>query len=222
MLGACSEDFPIRKISLTLELDETFTRVSSSDHRNMLASATTKSAPDPSTTITLESHQELMIRPVLLALAGLVTGFATPIHAQEKGSVDPKVRQQIEELNVKYDDAFNKNDAEGIATLFSVDAVETGAEGAVSGQSEIEDWYGVLCQSHPTNHISKLDRVYAIGNRVCAISEWSVMQKKHTSQPMFLSEGYVVMINVREADAWKIQTVLDLQVVGAGPAKSMV
>jgi hypothetical protein len=45
---------------------------------------------------------------------------------------------------------------------------------------------------------------YAIGNRVCAITEWSVMQKKHASQPMLLKEGYVVTINVREGDAWKI------------------
>jgi hypothetical protein len=45
--------------------------------------------------------------------------------------------------------------------------------------------------------------VYAIGNRVCAVAEWSVMEKKHASQPM-LKEGYVVTINVRERDAWKI------------------
>jgi len=114
------------------------------------------------------------------------------------------VRQQIEALNRKYDEAFNQNDAEAVADLFTADAVEAGPEEAASGKQEIEDRYKVLFESHPTDHASKLDQVYAIGNRVCAITEWSVMQKKHASQPMLLKEGYVVTINVREGDVWKI------------------
>jgi hypothetical protein len=74
---------------------------------------------------------------LLLALLGLVFSFALPTLAQEKNAVNPQVRQQIEELNVKYDGAFNKNDAEGIATLFTVDAVEMGPEGPASGQPDI-------------------------------------------------------------------------------------
>jgi hypothetical protein len=31
------------------------------------------------------------------------------------------------------------------------------------------------------------------------------MQKKHTSRPARLTEGYMVTINVRERGAWKIQ-----------------
>ena len=46
--------------------------------------------------------------------------------------------------------------------------------------------------------------MYAIGHRVCAIAEWSMMQKMHASQPMLLKEGYVVTVNVREGDDWKI------------------
>ena len=97
--------------------------------------------------------------------------------AKEKNAVDPQVRKQIEELNLKYDEAFNQNDAEGVATLFTADAVETGPEEASSGQQEIEDRYKTLFESHPNSHATKLDQVYAIGNRVCAIAEWSMMQK---------------------------------------------
>jgi hypothetical protein len=127
------------------------------------------------TILFLSPRDATMKLHVLLALAGLTIGFAVPILAQEKNAVDPQVRQQIEELNVKYDEAFNKNDAEGITTLFTVDAVEMRPEGPASGQPDIEERYGVLFQSHPTNHLSKLDQVYAIGNRVCAIIKWSVM-----------------------------------------------
>jgi len=31
------------------------------------------------------------------------------------------------------------------------------------------------------------------------------MQKKDASQPMRLSEGYIVTVNVREGDVWKIE-----------------
>jgi hypothetical protein len=52
-------------------------------------------------------------------------------------------------------------------------------------------------------HTSKLDQVYAIGDRVCAITEWSMMQKMHSTQPMLLKAGYVVTTYVREGDSWK-------------------
>jgi uncharacterized protein (TIGR02246 family) len=141
---------------------------------------------------------------LLLTLAGLIIGVSAPARAQEKNTVDPQVRQQIEALNRQYDQAFNQNDAEAIASVFTADAVETGPEGPASGQQEIEDRYKILFESHPNSHATKINEVYAIGNRVCEIAEWSVMQKKHTSQPMLLKEGYVVTINVREGDAWKI------------------
>ena len=145
-----------------------------------------------------------MKRRLPFALTALAISLTAPAPAQENNTVEPKVRQQIEALNQKYDEAFNQNDAEAVAVLFTADAVEAGPEGAASGQQEIEDRYKVLFESHPNRHASKLDQVYAIGNRVCAITEWGVMQKKHASQPMLLKEGYVVTINVREGDAWKI------------------
>jgi uncharacterized protein (TIGR02246 family) len=142
---------------------------------------------------------------LLLGLAVLANGFVVLTLAQDGNAVDPQVRKQIEELNMKYDEAFNRNDAVGIAGLFTVDGVEMGPEGSASGQPDIVQRYLALFQSHPTSHITKLAQVYAIGSRVCAITEWSAMQKKHTSQPMRLNEGYIVTINVREGDAWKIQ-----------------
>ena len=45
--------------------------------------------------------------PLLISLVGLAIGFAVPIRAQEKESVDPEVRQQIEALNREYDEAFS-------------------------------------------------------------------------------------------------------------------
>jgi hypothetical protein len=51
---------------------------------------------------------------LLLIIAGLVIGFAVPALAQEQNTVDPEVRQQIEALFKKLDDAYNKNDLAAI------------------------------------------------------------------------------------------------------------
>ena len=88
-----------------------------------------------------------MKMPLLIIIAGLAIGFAVPALAQEKDSVDPEVRQQIEAELMKYDDAFNKHDAVAIADLFAPDAVEVfGWEsegGAVFGQQAIQKRYAV-------------------------------------------------------------------------------
>ena len=71
---------------------------------------------------------------LLITIAALLIGFSGPARAQDKNMVEPQVRQQVEALNLKYDEAFNQNDAEAVAALFTADAVETGPEEAASGQ----------------------------------------------------------------------------------------
>jgi hypothetical protein len=46
----------------------------------------------------------MKIRSVV-ALAGLTISFALPTFAQEQNTVDPEVRQQIEAVLAKYEDA---------------------------------------------------------------------------------------------------------------------
>jgi hypothetical protein len=101
-------------------------------------------------------RKEIMKIYLLLGLAVLAISFVVPTLAQEGNALDPQTRKQIEELNRKYDEAFNANNAVAVAALFTVDAVETGPERPVSGQPDIVERYLVLFQSHPTSHISKL------------------------------------------------------------------
>ena len=63
---------------------------------------------------------------LLLTLAGLAIGFSAQTRAQEQNTVDPQVRQQIEALNQKFDEAFNQNDADAVADLFTAGAIEAG------------------------------------------------------------------------------------------------
>jgi uncharacterized protein (TIGR02246 family) len=128
----------------------------------------------------------------------LAIGLAVPVLAQEQNTVDPEVRQQIEATLMKFDEAFKKRDAAAIAALFTQDAVQVcqgwpgGAE--ASGQQAIEKRYTVDFASSPSI-VRKFVQVYAIGNDICAITEFKTMVWK----------GYLVTIYVREADDWKIR-----------------
>jgi ketosteroid isomerase-like protein len=75
---------------------------------------------------------------LLGALAGLAISFALPTYAQEKEPVDPQIRQQLEALSKKFDEASNKADAVALAALFTQDAVEVAPEGPVYGREALE------------------------------------------------------------------------------------
>jgi hypothetical protein len=72
----------------------------------------------------LTNREETMKMRLLLTLAGLAVGIAVPVLAQEKDTVAPEVRQQIEAVFVKFQDAFNNRDAAGIGSLLTEDATE--------------------------------------------------------------------------------------------------
>jgi len=97
---------------------------------------------------------------LVVAIAAMAISFALPTFGEEKSAVDPEVRQEIEALLMKYDEAFNKNDAAAVAALFTPVAVEvfgweTGG-GAASGQQAIEKRYAVELAGGMKDHVSKL------------------------------------------------------------------
>jgi uncharacterized protein (TIGR02246 family) len=139
--------------------------------------------------------------PLLISLLGLAIGLDVPIRAQEKESVDPEVRQEIEAVLTKYEDAFNKNDAVAIAALYTADAAEVfekdRAGGSACGREAIQQRYASHFASGPGKLSLKLVQVYPIGDDVCAVSEFS---------PHFRSgKGHHAKILIREPDAWKIR-----------------
>ena len=75
------------------------------------------------------------------APVGLGITVASPIFAQD--TVDPKTAQKIRALTMKYDEAFNRNDAAVVAALFSEDGFYR-ANGRFSGRHAIERFQGDL------------------------------------------------------------------------------
>ena len=136
----------------------------------------------------------------LPTLVGLALGFAVPVLAQEQNTVDPEVRQQIEAVVMKYEEAYNKSDAAGCAALYSQDGLSVvsweSAGGATSGQQAIEKRAAAMLASSPAKLVRKLIQVYPVGDEICAISEFD-----HTLG----KKGYCVAVYVRELDEWKIR-----------------
>ena len=133
----------------------------------------------------------------LVAHAGLAIGFPVPILAEEQTTVDPQVRQEIEAVDMKLGEAQNKHDATAVAGLFTLDAIRvldwTG--GTINGREAIEKDFAVHFASSPPDISGKLVQVYAVGDEMAAISEWSAGPWK----------GYSLKVYVRDADEWKIR-----------------
>jgi ketosteroid isomerase-like protein len=136
----------------------------------------------------------------LLAFIGLAISFALPCIAQDKNTVDPQVRQEIEALLLKGDEAYNKHDAAALGAVYAEDAVFVrGAPGPYYGRQAIEQRRALDMAISPSDLSHELLQVYQLGIDVCAISKFSVGRLK----------GYGVFIFVRETDGWKIRSEYD-------------
>jgi ketosteroid isomerase-like protein len=140
----------------------------------------------------------MKIRSVV-ALLGLTIGLAAPTFSQDKNTIDPEVRQQIEAALTNFDEAYNKHDAATVAALFTLDATQgwawETAGGVAFGQEAIKKRYEAELAATPANKTRKLLQVYPIGGEICAISRAS----------MGGDPWDCVTIYVRELDEWKIR-----------------
>ena len=136
---------------------------------------------------------------LLLTLAGLAIGFASSTFAQEQNAVAPQVRQKIEAVLVKFEEAYNNKDAAAMGALHTQDAVEVRSwvpEGrSASGREAIEKRFAADFASGSGKMANELVQVYTVGNDICAITDTTVGHWK----------GHAVTIYVREADTWKIR-----------------
>jgi ketosteroid isomerase-like protein len=147
---------------------------------------------------------------LVVALVGLAISFALPIFAQQKDAADPQIRQQLDALSQKYDEAFNNGDAAALAALYTEDAVLVTGTGPVYGREDIQKHYSDLFkQVHFSNHISKRDQysphaIGTAGNEVWTNGERSLTYQVNGGGggPIQLN-GYWSNIQVREGDAWK-------------------
>jgi ketosteroid isomerase-like protein len=145
---------------------------------------------------------------ILLAVVGLATSFVMPAFSQEKEETNPfraiqanpQIVQQLEAIDAKSDEAFNKNDATAVAAFFTENAIVSSPLGIFSGRQAIEKYFtDVFQRFHLTDHVNKISYVYAFGGDLCAIGGWTV---NSNSQP---AGGYRVIVYTPVGDTWKIR-----------------
>ena len=135
-----------------------------------------------------------------LIVAGLAISLPVRGFAQEKEQVDPKIRQQIEAIDAKYDEAFNKHDGTSIAALFTEDAVCLTSNEALSGRAAIEHWYkSLLVGSSNSDCISRIDQAHkAIGEFPWSIGSLTFKEGRHNHS------GFRFRVYLPEGGEWKI------------------
>jgi ketosteroid isomerase-like protein len=140
---------------------------------------------------------------LLLAVIAMAIGFTLPIFAQEQKTVDPKMRQEVEAIEMKLQEAYNNRDVATISALHTQDAVEVRAAGGgtragvFSGRQALEKMFAADFASSPGKMVNTIVQVYAIDeNNICAIANTSVGTRW---------KAYTVTAYVRALDGtWKI------------------
>ena len=98
---------------------------------------------------------------LLFTLAALAIGLATPALAQLQNTVDPEVRQQIEAVTKRMEEAHNKHDAAAYAafyTEFGINVWSWQAEGAADDLPAIKKSMRPFLHLSPHRSHSRLFR----------------------------------------------------------------
>jgi ketosteroid isomerase-like protein len=158
---------------------------------------------------------------LLLILVGSAIGYVVPTLAQQKETPDPQLRQVADALTKKFNEAWDKNDAAALASLFTVDAVLVTDKGPIYGRDAIEKMYmDLFKQVHFSNHIGKPDQyaphiIGTAGNEMWWNGEWTTTVKGENFGPVE-AKGYWTSIVVREGSDWKDR----MQIFNVTPASA--
>ena len=123
---------------------------------------------------------------------------------------DPQLRQQLDAKIEKYNEAWDKNDANAVAAFFADDGVLVTNEGPIYGREAIEKHFTDVFQNlHFSNHVDKADQhsphaIGTAGKEMWANGEWSLTLQEKSGDPIPL-KGYWSEIYVREGDALKVR-----------------
>jgi ketosteroid isomerase-like protein len=132
----------------------------------------------------------MKIRYLLLTLVGLAISLALPSVAQELNAISPKVRQQIEAVFQKFQDAYNARDIGTIAALHTQDAIEVRSwQGLASGVDEITKRFESDWSENPGKMVNKIVALYPIGNAICEIADSDVGGWKAQTTKIYVRQG---------------------------------
>src|ERR1700722_14454997 len=137
---------------------------------------------------------------LLGVLLGSVICLIGPTFAQD--TIDPQLDQQIRAFTMKYDEAFNKNDATALGALFSEDAVFSGLHGKFKGRQAIENFHGrqALARWQANNRAPTAGRLDSVSDGPSASGRWSESVGSNGSKDIGGTYSWVL---IRDGDSWK-------------------
>ena len=134
---------------------------------------------------------------LLLTLLGMAIGLAAPTLAQEENALPPEVRQKIEAIETKFQEAYNNRDVTAIAALYTENAVEVWNRGRTSfGLEAIRKMFADEFAKNPGKMVNTIVQV----NQISGDSIWETMDTS-----VGLMDGHAARILVRDGDTWKIR-----------------
>jgi uncharacterized protein (TIGR02246 family) len=139
-------------------------------------------------------------RLFVVAIAAVLT-TAVPACAQQS---DVQTRQQIEQMVATFTEHYNKQDAAGIASMFTKDAVRLSSAAPVVGPQAIEEIFKAQFKAGYDHIDLTVDRVSALGDDAAiTIGEYHATGQGR-SGPLKV-EGRWSEVEVREGAEWKIR-----------------
>ena len=132
-----------------------------------------------------------------LLIASMLIGLATPALGQQ--NVLQSDQQALREFEMQLTTAFNRQDAAGVASLFTEDALRVTPQGIIQGREAIQKDMDKRFQSHFHDLSATITIVRAFGNSIWEAGEWSMMIG---DRPV---RGYFSETVVREGDKYKIR-----------------
>jgi uncharacterized protein (TIGR02246 family) len=145
---------------------------------------------------------------LVVPLVGLAISFALPIFAQQKETVDPKLRERLIARIKAHTDALDKNDAAAVAANFTEDGILVTPDGSFFGREAIQKHFeGVFKQVQLSNNVATPDDnsphiIGTDGKEMWATGKYSLTVKGQNFGPIE-NKGYWSVI--REGDDWNIR-----------------
>jgi ketosteroid isomerase-like protein len=141
----------------------------------------------------LDHGRSEMNRNLGLLIASMLIGLAIPALGQQSD------QQAAQDVEMQLLSAFNRQDAAGVASLFTGDGLRVTPQGIIQGREAIQKDLDKRFQSHFHDLSSTITVVRASGDSIWEAGEWSMMIG---DRPV---RGYFSATLVREGDKFKIR-----------------
>jgi ketosteroid isomerase-like protein len=138
-----------------------------------------------------------MNRNLGLLIASMLIGLAIPALGQQ--NVPQSDQQALRDFEMQLLTAFNRQDAAGVASLFTEDALRVTPQGIIRGREAIEKDMDRRFQSHFHDLSSTITIFRVFGNSIWEAGEWSMLIG---DRPI---RGYFSATLVREGDKYNIR-----------------